>query len=114
MTGRAPEFASSAAATDPAECLVFEFTAEPMAGPRARRALLAGNGALPSSVRDEVLLLVTELVTNAVRHANAGPDAVVRVELRRGSDFVGWKFPTRALASRPKLRTSGSQPMVGD
>jgi two-component sensor histidine kinase len=88
MTGRAPQFASIAAATDPAECLVFELTAGRMAGSGARRALLAGNGALPSSVRDDVLLLVTELVTNAVRHANAGPDAVVRVEFRRGSDFV--------------------------
>src|SRR5688572_14805732 len=88
MTTRAPEFASSAAATDPAECLAFELTAGPMAVPGARRALLAGNGAVPSSVRDDVLLLVTELVTNAVRHAKAGPDAVVRVELRRGSDFV--------------------------
>jgi serine/threonine-protein kinase RsbW len=88
MTGRTPEFASTPAATDPAECLVFELTAGPTAGPGARRALLAGNGALPSSVRDDVLLLVTELVTNAVCHANAGPDAVVRVELRRGSDFV--------------------------
>jgi anti-sigma regulatory factor (Ser/Thr protein kinase) len=88
MTGRAPKFASSTAATDPAECLVFELTAGPMAGPGARRTLLAGNGALPNSVRDDVLLLVTELVTNAVRHANAGPDAVVRVELRQGSDFV--------------------------
>jgi two-component sensor histidine kinase len=88
MTGQPPEFASSAAATDPAESLVFELSAGPMAGPGARRALLAGNWALPSSVRDDVLLLVTELVTNAVRHANAGPDGVVRVELRRGPDFV--------------------------
>jgi serine/threonine-protein kinase RsbW len=88
MTGQTPEFASSAAATDPAECVLFELAAEPMAGPGARRALLAGDGALPSSVRDDVLLLVTELVTNAVRHANAGPNAVVRVEVQRGSDFV--------------------------
>ena len=88
MTGRAPEFASSAAATDPAECLVFELAVEPMAGLGARRALLAGNGALPNSVRNDVLLLVTELVSNAVRHAKAGPDAVVRVELRRGSDSL--------------------------
>jgi len=88
MTERAPEFASSAAATDPAECVVFELAAEPIAGPGARRALVARNEVLPSSVRDDVLLLVTELVTNAVRHANAGPDALVRVELRRGSDFV--------------------------
>ena len=88
MTERAPEFPSSATATDPAEPLVFELTAEPMAGHGARRALLAGNGGLPSALRDDVLLLVTELVTNAVRHADAGPDAVVRVELQRGSDFV--------------------------
>ena len=59
-----------------------------MAAPIARRALLAGNGALPSCVRDDVLLLVTELVTNAVRHASAGPDGVVRVELRRGTDIL--------------------------
>jgi serine/threonine-protein kinase RsbW len=88
MTGQPPEFASSAAASDAAGSLVFELTAGTMAGPAARRALLAGNGALPSCVREDVLLLVTELVTNAVRHANAGPAAVVRVELRRESDFV--------------------------
>ena len=59
-----------------------------MAGSEARRELVAGNGALPSSVRDDVLLLVTELVTNAVRHSSAGPDGVVRVELRRGPEII--------------------------
>jgi two-component sensor histidine kinase len=73
---------------EPAESLAFEVSAGSMAGVEARRALLAGNGALPSAVRDEVLLLVTELVTNAVRHANAGPDRAVRVELSRLSDYV--------------------------
>jgi two-component sensor histidine kinase len=72
----------------PAEDLVFELAAGPMAGSGARRELLAGNGALPSSVRDDVLLLVTELVTNAVRHSSAGPDGLVRVELRRGPDTL--------------------------
>ena len=59
-----------------------------MAGVEARHALLAGNGALPSAVRDDVLLLVTELVTNAVRHGNAGPDRAVRVELSRLPECV--------------------------
>ena len=59
-----------------------------MAGSGARRELLAGNGTLPSSVRDDVLLLTTELVTNAVRHSSAGPEALVRVELRRATDRV--------------------------
>jgi serine/threonine-protein kinase RsbW len=61
----------------------FELTARPEAGAAARRALRAGNEALPPSVRDDVLLLVTELVTNAVRHADAGPERTVRVELRQ-------------------------------
>jgi anti-sigma regulatory factor (Ser/Thr protein kinase) len=44
--------------------------------------VLARNGVLPASVREDVLLLVTELVTNAVRHADVGPEQSLRVELR--------------------------------
>jgi anti-sigma regulatory factor (Ser/Thr protein kinase) len=71
-----------------ADGLVFQLTAGPLAGVGARRALLAGNGTLPGSIRDDVLLLVTELVTNAVRHSSAGPDGVVRVEILRGTDTL--------------------------
>jgi anti-sigma regulatory factor (Ser/Thr protein kinase) len=39
-------------------------------------------------VRDAVLLLVSELVTNAVLHAGAGPDRPVRLEVRRESRLV--------------------------
>jgi two-component sensor histidine kinase len=53
------------------------------AGYAARRAVLAGDGIVPASVRPDILLLVTELVTNAVRHAGAGPKRPVRVELMR-------------------------------
>ena len=62
---------------------VFEVRGGPEAGVAARQAVLASNGALPASVRAEVLLLVTELVTNAVRHAGVGPEQPVRVGLRR-------------------------------
>jgi anti-sigma regulatory factor (Ser/Thr protein kinase) len=48
----------------------------------ARRAVLARNGVLSASVRQDVLLLVTELVTNAVRHAEVGPEQSLRVELQ--------------------------------
>jgi anti-sigma regulatory factor (Ser/Thr protein kinase) len=41
-------------------------------------------GALPSSVRNDVLLLLTELVTNAPRHAYAGADRPVWFEIRYG------------------------------
>jgi anti-sigma regulatory factor (Ser/Thr protein kinase) len=45
--------------------------------------VVACDGSLPTAVRDDLLLLVTELVTNAVRHAGVGPDGSLRVELRR-------------------------------
>ena len=53
------------------------------AGGAARRAIVAGDGALPEPVRDDVLLLATELVSNAVRHAGVGPDKSLQVEVRR-------------------------------
>jgi anti-sigma regulatory factor (Ser/Thr protein kinase) len=82
MLVQASEIALSAGATDPAPSLEFELAARPTAGVEARRALLARRGTLPASVRDDVLLVVTELVNNAVRHAKAGPDRPVRVEIR--------------------------------
>jgi anti-sigma regulatory factor (Ser/Thr protein kinase) len=54
----------------------------------ARQAVRALNGAVPASVRDDVLLLVTELVTNAVRHGCAGRDRSLDVMLDRRPQFV--------------------------
>ena len=48
-----------------------------------REALLAGDGTLPASVREDVLLLVTELVTNAVRHAGVGSDRSLGIQLQQ-------------------------------
>jgi anti-sigma regulatory factor (Ser/Thr protein kinase) len=69
--------------TRPRKGIVFEVRGGPDAGLAARQALIASNGALPESIRTDVLLLVTELVNNAVRHAGVGPDQPVRVWLRR-------------------------------
>ena len=54
----------------------------------ARTAALAGDGAVPASAREDIVLLVSELVTNAVRHGGVGPDGWVRVELRRSARRV--------------------------
>ena len=81
MTAHTSRLASSADSIDPPQSLVFELPATPTAASVARRALLAGNGALPGSVRDDVVLLVTELVSNAVRHAGAGPERPLQVQL---------------------------------
>jgi anti-sigma regulatory factor (Ser/Thr protein kinase) len=67
--------------------------------------VLARNGVLPASVREDVLLLVTELVTNAVRHADVGPEHSLRVKLRlsprrvRVDTFDPGTGFTRAFAS---------------
>ena len=56
-------------------------------GGEARRALVAGDGKLPAATRADVLLLLTELVTNAVRHSGVGPEQSLRV--------VVWQWPRR-------------------
>jgi anti-sigma regulatory factor (Ser/Thr protein kinase) len=54
----------------------------------ARRAIAANEPPLPPGVQDDVALLVTELVTNAVRHGGAGPDRPLRLELVRHNGRV--------------------------
>ena len=53
------------------------------AGGEARRALIDGDGRLPAAVRADVLLLLTELVTNAIRHSGVSSDQSLHVELRQ-------------------------------
>ena len=54
----------------------------------ARRALAENAPTLPPSVQDDVSLLVTELVTNAVRHGGAATDRPLQVEFRRQADRI--------------------------
>jgi anti-sigma regulatory factor (Ser/Thr protein kinase) len=89
MTGQARHAASIAGASDAAQSLVLELPARPAAVSAARRALLAANGGWPSTVRDDVLLLLTELVSNAVRHAELGAGRAVRVEFQQGARTIG-------------------------
>lgn len=70
------------------------------------------NGALPAGVREDVLLLVTELVGNAVVHADVGPDRSLRVELRRwpGRVRVEVVDPGASLPQvHPGARPEGSE-----
>ena len=48
---------------------------------RARAALGALNGSL-SGIREDIRLLVTELVTNAVVHGGAGPETPIEVRVK--------------------------------
>jgi anti-sigma regulatory factor (Ser/Thr protein kinase) len=108
MTGPASELSSTRGAADPEEGYALELAGTPEAAWAARRALLTRNGALPRNVRNDVLLLMTELVTNAVRHADAAPDRMVRIELRQRQGAVrvavcdeGPGFAPETTCSRP-------------
>ena len=52
----------------------------------ARRAIAEHHPTLPQPVQDDLLLLVTELVTNAIRHGGAADNRPILVEVgaRRG------------------------------
>ncbi len=60
----------------------LELTADSDAAAFARRALVERDGSIPPTIREDVLLLMTELVTNAVRHAGVGPERSLSVEIR--------------------------------
>jgi anti-sigma regulatory factor (Ser/Thr protein kinase) len=87
---------------------VVELAGGVNAAAAARRALAARVPGLPDPLRGDVLLLVTELVTNAVRHGGVGPDGSVRLECRRAGDRL------RFLVSQPgpQLRTNGAAPAI--
>jgi anti-sigma regulatory factor (Ser/Thr protein kinase) len=63
-------------------------TEEHGAAAAARRALVEENGSIPSELRDDILLLVSELVSNAVLHAGAGPERPLEVQVLRGPRWI--------------------------
>ena len=54
----------------------------------ARRAIADSDPTLSPSLRDDLSLLVTELVTNAVCHGGATPDRPIKLEIRRQADCI--------------------------
>jgi anti-sigma regulatory factor (Ser/Thr protein kinase) len=49
----------------------------------ARRAIAENDSTLSASEQDDLSLLVTELVTNAVRHGGAATDRPLQIDFRR-------------------------------
>jgi anti-sigma regulatory factor (Ser/Thr protein kinase) len=91
--------------------VAFELNGGREAGAEARRALIAGDGELPPAVRADVLLLLTELVTNGVRHSGLRSDQSLRVELRLWPRRVRVDVVdpgTRFVRAAPSVRVDAS------
>jgi anti-sigma regulatory factor (Ser/Thr protein kinase) len=97
--------------TDSRTLIELTLPGGPLAAGRAREELATGNGMVPASVRDELVLLLTELVTNAVRHGGAVdglPVGVVVARSPRGLTVAvtdpgsGFEWPGGAATPEPR------------
>ena len=85
------------------------FVAEPQSVRAARRAAENVRGVLGSGACESVCLLVSELVTGAIRHGNRGSGKSVRMRV--------WTSPTSvrvAVTGRPPEASLPSEPGSGD
>ena len=78
------------------------------AASRARDALAQLDGHLENKQLEDIRLLVTELVTNSVRHAAAAPDEPVRLEVLVREDRVFVAVEDGGNGFRPRPRTDDS------
>ena len=60
----------------------MRITGGPRAASKARHAVETLAGRLDDALLHDLRLLVTELVTNSIRHAGIGPDREVRLRIR--------------------------------
>ena len=68
--------------------LEYELTGGPYAVTAARLALSEFDEMVDESLAFDVRLLVSELVTNSVRHAQVGPESSIRLRLSLADDHV--------------------------
>jgi anti-anti-sigma factor len=105
--------ATEAAATTATEVRI-ELAGDLHAPGLARTAAADATGDLPDPVRDAVMLLVSEVVTNAVRHGCSGPEDQVELSVGRPGGVLrvevrdpGHGLPHASAADDDPLRESG-------
>jgi len=96
------------ASTAELPCLALELQPDFEAATRAREALEQLDRHLEEHVLDDLRLLVTELVTNSVRHAETDPGDPVRLEVSVHEDRVRVVVEDGGRGFRPRPRTPDS------
>lgn len=82
-----------------------ELPSDPSAVPAARQALEEVRDAVPDDVFDDVRLLVSELVTNSVRHSGADPEDPIEISVRLSERVLHGEITDRGpgfAAPRPR------------
>jgi signal transduction histidine kinase len=87
MTGGSSDL-DMARAPEPDRSLAFSVQGGRDAGAAARQAISTRNGWLPEALREDILLLVTELVTNAVQHGDVDSHRSVSVGIHQSPKRV--------------------------
>lgn len=92
------------------ETLELELTPVPRAVAEARAAVTRRFAHLPPPALEDLRLLITELISNAILHSDLGPDDWVRVRVAGGSDGVRAEVIDGGVDAdiRPKVFDPGS------
>lgn len=72
----------------------------------ARRALSGLGGQIDRALFEDIRLLVSELVTNSVRHAGVGPSGLIGLDVALEDDHIRIEVSNRGERFEPRARTS--------
>lgn len=86
------------------QTISVEFDSGPSAAGSARNALLALEGRVDERLLQDVRLLVSELVTNSVRHPRIPPGALVRIKVQLMANVVRVEVADEGSGFEPRPR----------
>jgi anti-sigma regulatory factor (Ser/Thr protein kinase) len=90
-----------------------KFEAGPSAACAARNALLALEGRVAESLLNDIRLLVSELVTNSVRHSKVHPEDTVALDVAVDDDSIRVEVADRGDGFEPAPRDPTDNGKVG-
>jgi anti-sigma regulatory factor (Ser/Thr protein kinase) len=98
----------------PSGARAYSLAGGPNAAAAARNAVLEGLGSgVPQRAVEDIMLVVSELVTNAVRHAGAGAAETISLRVARSPGAVRIEVVDEKPSLEPKHLTGDDAPATG-
>ena len=113
FAGHGRRFEHAASADGGVRQISVEFDRGPTAVSAARSALMPLDNRVDSGLMDDIRLLVSELVTNSVRHAEADRTGTVSLAVRLNPDRVRVEVSDAGSGFEPKPREPGQSQSSG-